>query len=156
MLAQGQGERGFAGRSALKAGVVGVFLSWVISLLGFVLAGSLAVYFYRRERGFAPTVGVATRLGAAAGIVSFAISFLMLVIRVFAMHGQQAYVETVLKSAQAFGYNTAGPEIQEAVHFLVTPSGMVLMFLVGMICTVALSALGGALAAVVLRRRPSA
>jgi len=148
-------DRGVAVRAALKAGVLGVFIS-MIPVLGVVLTGCLAVYLYRRERGIAPAAAAASRLGGAAGVVSFAINSALIAIRVFVLHAQQEYIESVLKIAQAVGYNPADPEIQAAVHNLFTPSGMALTFFFGMIFTVALAALGGAVAAVVMRRPPGA
>src|SRR5438132_11560514 len=45
--------RGKAVRAALKAGVLGVFIG-MIPLLGMVLTGALAVFFYRRENRVSP------------------------------------------------------------------------------------------------------
>jgi len=146
-------DRGTAVRAALKAGVLGVFIS-MIPVLGVVLTGSLAVFFYRRERGLAPPTRIGSRLGAAAGVVAFAINSALIAIRVFVLHAQQEYIESFLKVAQAIGYNPADPDIQNAVHNLFTPAGMVLTFFFGMIFAVALAALGGAVAAAVMRRPP--
>jgi len=148
-------DRAIAVRAALKAGILGVFVG-MIPVLGIVLTGSLAVFFYRRERGLAPATRIGSRLGAAAGVVAFAINSALVAIRVFVLHAQQEYIESVLKIAQAVGYNPADPEIQNAVHNLFTPPGMALTFFFGMIFTIALAALGGAIAAVVMRRSPGA
>jgi len=146
-------DRGIAVRAALKAGVLGVFVS-IIPVLGIVLTGSLAVFFYRREKGLAPAARIGSRLGAAAGVVAFAINSALIAIRVFVLHAQQEYIESFLKVAQAIGYNPADPDIQAAIHNLFTPAGMVLTFFFGMIFTVALAALGGAVTAAVMRRPP--
>ncbi len=146
-------DQGAAGRAALKAGVLGVFIS-MIPVLGIVLTGSLAVYFYRREKGFIPATRIGWRVGAAAGVVSFAINALLIVIRVFALHAQQEYIDAVTKIAQMVGYNPADPEIQAGIHNLLTPAGMTLTLLFGMIFTVVLAALGGAIAALVFRPGP--
>ena len=103
--------------------------------------------------GSAPT-RIGSRLGAAAGVVAFAINSALIAIRVFVLHAQQEYIESFLKVAQAIGYNPADPDIQNAVHNLFTPAGMVLTFFFGMIFAVALAALGGAVAAAVMRRPP--
>jgi len=149
----GQLDRGAATRAALKAGVFGFFVG-MIPLLGIVLTGSLAVYFYRREKGLAPAPGIGSRLGGAAGIVSFGINTLLITVRLLVFHAQREYIDTMLKIAQAVGYNPTDPEIQAAVRNLFTPSGLVLTFFFGMILTVALAALGGALAALLLRHPP--
>ena len=117
----------------------------------FVLTGSLAVYFYRRDKGSPPAAGVGWRVGAAAGVVAFAINSLLLIIRVVVLHGQQQYVESITKVAQMVGYNPADPDIQAGIHNLVTPGGMALTFFFGMIFTVVLAAVGGAMAALVFR-----
>ncbi len=152
-LQQGQFDRAAASRAAVKAGVLGFFVG-MIPLLGIVLTGSLAVYFYRREKGLGPPPGIGSRLGGAAGIVSFGINTLLIVVRLLVFHAQREYVDTMMKIAQAVGYNPTDPDIQAAVRNLFTPPGLVLTFFFGMIFTLALAALGGALAALIFRHPP--
>ena len=66
-------DRGTAVRAAIKAGLLGVLIA-IIPLLGIVLTGALAVYFYRRENGFVLPAALGSRLGGAAGVVAFAIN----------------------------------------------------------------------------------
>lgn len=146
-------DRAAATRAALKAGVVGLLLG-MIPFVGIVLTGWLAVYFYRREKGLAPPAAIASRLGGAAGVFSFAINSLLILIRVLVFHAQREYIDALLKLAQAVGYNATDPDIQSAVNNLFTPSGLALTFFFGMLFTVALAALGGALAALFLRHPP--
>ena len=143
-------DRAVAVRAALKAGLLGVFVG-MIPVLGIVLTGSLGVFFYRRAKGIAPAARIGARVGAAAGVVSFAINSLWIVVRIFSLHAQQEYIDAVTKVAQAVGYNTADPVIQASIRNLVSPAGLALTFFFGMIFTVMLSALGGALAALVFR-----
>jgi hypothetical protein len=143
-------DRDIAIRSALKAGLLGIFIG-LIPFLGIVLTGALAVYLYRREGGSVPAPRVGSRVGAAAGVVSFAISALFTVVRVFAFHAQQQYIEEITKIPAMLGYNPADPDVQATIHGLITPSGMALTLFFGMIFTVLLAALGGAVAAVMLR-----
>lgn len=143
-------DRGVAVRAALKAGVLGVFIG-MIPVLGIVLTGSLAVYFYRREKGLAPPTRIGSRVGAAAGVVAFGINSALIAIRIVALHAQQEYIDAITKVAKAIGYNPADPEIQNSIHNLFTPSGLALTFFFGMIFTVVLAAIGGALAALFLR-----
>jgi hypothetical protein len=145
-------DRGSAVRAALKAGVLGVFIQ-LIPFLGIVLTGAVAVFFYRRENGFTLPAGLGSRLGAAAGVVAFAINSVLIVIRIFAFHAQREYTEAILKVAQNFGANVADPELEAAVHNLFTPAGLALTFFFGMIITLALASLGGALASLFLRPR---
>ena len=147
-------DRAKAVRAALKAGVLGVFISIItVPLLGILLAGALAVYFYRRENGFAPPAALGSRLGGAAGVVSFAIGALLITIQIFVFHAQQKYIDGLLKVAQKFGANAADPEIQASIHNLFTPSGLAVTFFFLMIFSVVLASLGGALASLFLRRR---
>jgi len=148
-------DRNASGRAALKAGVLGVFLG-MIPILGVVLTGSLAAYLYKRDKGAAPSARVAARLGAAAGVVAFAINSLLIAIRIFAMHAGQEYMDGIIKMAQTFGYNTADPDIQAAIHSLFTPAGLAATFFFGMIFAIFLSAIGGAVMAFVLRPTPRA
>jgi hypothetical protein len=143
-------DQGIAGRAALKAGLLSIFLG-MIPVIGIVLTGSLAAYFYRRDKGAAPTAGIGWRVGAAAGVVAFAINSLLLVIRIVVFHGQQQYIESVTKVAQMVGYNLTDPDIQASIHNLVTPAGMTVTFILGLIFTVLLAALGGAMAALVFK-----
>src|SRR4029077_20406406 len=139
-------DRGKAVRAALKAGVLGVFISIIsVPLLGVLLAGALAVYFYRRENGFALPAALGSRIGGAAGVVSFAIGALLITIQIFVFHAQQKYIDGILKVAQKFGANAADPEIQASIHNLFTPSGLAITFFFLMIFSVVLASLGGAL-----------
>jgi hypothetical protein len=145
-------DRGKAVRAALKAGVLGVFIG-MIPLLGMVLTGALAVFFYRRENGVSPPTALGSRLGGAAGVVAFAINALMVTIRIFIFHAQQEYIDAILKIAQRFGANAADPDIQASIHNLFTPSGLAITFFFGMVFTVVLASVGGALASLILRPR---
>ena len=145
-------NRGIAVRAALKAGVLGVFIG-MIPFLGIMLTGALGVFFYRRENGFALPAALGARVGGAAGVVAFAINALLITIRIFVFHAQQEYVDAILKVAQRFGANAADRDIQASIHNLFTPSGLALTLFFGMIVTVALASVGGALASLFLRPR---
>ncbi len=145
-------DRAVAVRAALKAGVLGVFIG-MIPFLGIVLTGALAVFFYRRESRFVLPAALASRLGGAAGVVIFAINALLITIRILVFHAQQEYTDYILKLAQRFGANAADPDIQTSIHNLFTPSGLAITFFFGMIFTVALASVGGALASLFMRPR---
>ncbi|MGO9865243.1 MAG: zinc ribbon domain-containing protein [Terriglobales bacterium] len=149
-------DRRGAVRAALKAGVLGVFISIIITpLLGTIFAGALAVYFYRRDAGFPLPPALGSRLGGAAGIVLFAINAITFTVWIFAFHGQQQYIDYLLKILPKFGFNPADPDIQASIHNLFTPSGLAFTFFFGMIFALALASLGGALASLFMRpRRP--
>jgi hypothetical protein len=145
-------DRGIAARAALKAGLLGVFIG-MIPLLGIVLTGALAVYFYRRESRFTLPSALGSRLGGAAGVVAFAINALLLTIRIFVFHAQQEYIDFLTRFAHTAGLNAADPDFQAGIHTLLTPSGLALTFLFGMMISVVLAAVGGALASLFLRPR---
>jgi hypothetical protein len=145
-------DRKIAVRAALQAGVLGVFIG-MIPFLGIVLTGALAVFFYRRENGFALPAALGSRLGGAAGVVVFAINALLITIRIFVFHAQQEYTDYILKIAQRFGANAADPDIQAGIHNLFTPTGLAITLFFGMIFTVVLASVGGALASLFSRPR---
>ncbi len=143
-------HRGVAARAALKAGLLGVFLG-MIPLLGIVLTGALAIFFYRRESGFTLPPALASRLGGAAGIVAFAVNALLVTVQIFFFHAQQKYAEQIMNIAQKFGANVADPEVLANIHNLFTPAGLAFTFLFGMIFAVVLASVGGALASLFMR-----
>jgi hypothetical protein len=143
-------DRGTAVRAALKAGLLGVFIA-IIPLLGIVLTGALAVYFYRRENGFVLPAALGSRVGGAAGVVAFAINALLVAIRIFVFHAREEYADSILKIAQKFGANAADPDFQAGIHSLLTPAGLAMTFFFWMIITVVLASAGGALATLFLR-----
>ena len=85
--------------------------------------------------------------------VAFAINALMVTIRIVIFHAQQEYIDAILKIAQKFGVNVADPDIQASIHNLFTPAGLAITFFFGMILTVVLASVGGALASLLLRPR---
>jgi hypothetical protein len=148
----GASDRRIAVRAAVQAGVLGLLIS-VIPFLGIVLTGALAVYLYRRAGGLFLTAKSGSRLGGAAGVVTFAISSVFMVVRIFVFHALQQYQDVMLKVANAFGLNSADPEVQEMIHRLSTPSGLAITLLFSLVIGVALAAIGGALASALLQPR---
>lgn len=143
-------DRGVAVRAAIKAGVLGVFIG-MIPLLGIVLTGVLAVYFYRRESGFLLNAALSSRLGGAAGVVAFAINALLLTVRIFVFHAQQEYIDFLTKFAHTAGLNAADPDFQAGIHSMLSPSGLAFTFFFGMIIAVVLASVGGALGSLFMR-----
>jgi hypothetical protein len=143
-------DRRVAVRAALKAGALGVFVG-MIPFLGIVLTGALAVYFYRRENGLTLPTALASRLGGAAGIVAFAINAVFITLRIFVFHAQRASTEDFMKIAQRIGLNVADPDVQASIHNLFTPAGLAITLFFGMIITVVLASVGGAMGSWFLR-----
>ena len=138
-------DRGIAARSALKAGALGVFIG-MIPLLGIVLTGALAVYFYRRESKFVLPVALGARLGGAAGVVVFAVNALFAVLTIL-FHAQQEYIDDIQKIAHKYGFNTDTPQFQASIHSLFTLRGLASFFILALV----LASIGGALASRFMR-----
>ena len=150
--APGALDRRIAVRAALQAGILGLLIS-VIPFIGIVLTGSLAVYLYRRAGGLSLTARAGSRLGGAAGAVSFAISSVFMTIRIIFFHALQEYQDVMLKVANALGLNSADPDVQDMIHRLSTPSGLAMTLVFSLLIGVALAAIGGALASALLQPR---
>lgn len=143
-------DRNVAVHAALKAGVLGVVIG-MIPLLGIVLTGALAVFFYRRENGSVLPAALGARLGGAAGIVVFAVNALFS-IPIIVFHAQQECIDGLVKLAQKCGVNTAAPQFQATVQAALrdfTPSGLVINFFALLV----LASIGGALASLFMRPR---
>ena len=132
-------------RAALKAGALGIFVG-IIPLLGIILTGALAVFFYRRQSASFMSAALGARLGAAAGVVVFAIKALATVV-IILFHAQQQCIDSIVEIARKYGVDTNSPQFQASIHNLFTPLELA-EFLV---LSVALAAIGGALASVFTR-----
>jgi len=121
----------------------------MIPVIGILLTGGLAVYFYRREIGVAPAPKIGARLGAAAGIVVYAVNALSTIL-IIAFHAQQQIIDSFSRAAEKLGLNTGTVEFQASMHELFTPRGLVTSFVVALV----VSSAGGALAALALRHPP--
>jgi hypothetical protein len=148
-------DRKIAVRAAIQAGVLGLLIS-VIPFVGIMLTGALAVYLYRRASGCSLTASSGSRLGGAAGAVSFALSSVFMTVRIFFFHALQEYQDVMLKVAHALGLNSTDPEVQDMIHRLSTPSGLAITLLFSLVIGVALAAIGGAVASAVLQPRSRA
>jgi hypothetical protein len=129
-----------AARSALRAGLVGVFIG-IIPFLGIVLTGALAVYFYRRKSGFVLPAGLASRLGGAAGVVAFGVNALFIV-AVILFHAQQQSIDLMVATFQRLGLNTADPSLQAGIQNLFSFPTLVISFLFAVV----FGSIGGVLA----------
>jgi hypothetical protein len=148
-----------AGLGALAALLIAVLtglpqLAFFLWMLG---GGMLAVVIYRRRQhlGFM-SPGMGARLGAMAGLMGFVIFGLLSLVQMLAMRGTgqlRAALEQALKTSAAHSGN---PEAQQMVQQFLTPEGMRLLLALGIVLMlvlfVALSSLGGAIAAVVGKR----
>jgi hypothetical protein len=146
-------DRSVAVRAALKAGVLGVFMGMFIPFLAILLTGALAVFFYRREGALVLPVPLASRLGGAAGVVAFAIDSIVFTIWIFVFHHQQQYIDSFTRFIHLVGADAAIPDPQATIQTLFTPVGLTMTLFLGMVLTVVLASVGGALASLILRPR---
>jgi hypothetical protein len=144
-------DRGTAVRAALKAGLLGVFIG-AVPVIGIVLTGALAVFFYHRKRRTTPSASFAARLGGAAGFVVFAIGALA-AMAIIVLHAQQQFLDTMIDTFQKLGANTADPQIRATIRDMFapafTPAGQAIAFIV----TVVPASVGGLVASFFLRPR---
>ncbi len=146
-------DRGFAARAAIKAGVLGFFMGMLLPFLAIVLAGALAVYFYRSESGIVLPTKPASRLGGAAGVVATGIQSLYFIIWIFVFHRQKEYIDSVTRVLHSFGADSSIPDIQASLHTMFTPAGLTVTLVLVMIFALLLSSLGGALGSLWMRPR---
>ncbi len=135
-------------RAALWAGSLGTFIG-IIPVIGIVLTGALAVYLYRRASKISPPPGMGARLGAAAGIVLFAVNAIF-IIPIIVMHAQKECIDAATQLMQKFGIDTSNAQFQASIGDLFTPAGLAKSFVIAIV----LAAVGGALGAMVMREPP--
>jgi hypothetical protein len=136
----------FAVGAALKAGLLGILLG-MIPLLGILLTGGLAVYFYQRASKTVPSALASARLGGAAGIVVFAANALA-TLPVILFHAQQQCIDAITEMLHRSGFNGDTSQLQANLHTLLTPEGLAAIFVASSV----LASVGGALASFLLRR----
>lgn len=128
------------------------FLAWMVG------GGMLAVVIYRRRQHLGPmTAGLGARLGAMAGLMGFVIFGLLSLVQMLAMRGTgqlQATLEQALKASAA---RSGNPEAQQMVQQFLSPEGMRTLIILGILLMLmlflALSSLGGAIAATISGKR---
>jgi hypothetical protein len=144
-LPEGTVDTKTAFRAVVKAGLLGVLIG-IIPLLGIMLAGALAVFFYRRKRAGSLPAAVGARLGGGAGVVIFAVNALF-TIPIIVFHEQQECVDSIVAVANKYGLDTSSPQFQASVRNIFTGSGLASF----LIFAVILGAFGGTLAALFFR-----
>ena len=150
---EGLVDRNVAKRAVLKAGALGGLIGAIIPVVGVVLAGSFAVFSYRRERVLFSGARLGFKLGAGAGALSFAIDYVLGIVRIFSTHSQQEFVDKAVKSWQALGVDISDPGIQAGIHMMFTPAGIVIALIFGMILAAFLAGLFGAVTAAMIGPR---
>jgi hypothetical protein len=125
--------------------------------LGMILAGVLSVIFYRwRNPGQTVTPGGGARLGAVSGLLGF-VMFLCLAAISVSVAGGAELRKTLAQAVEQSASRAADPQSQRVLEFLRTPQGLVAIMIAGLavafVAFLILTSLGGALGAVLLRRK---
>jgi hypothetical protein len=151
-------------RAAAIAGSIGAFLMLTplgLLGLGMVTSGLLAIIIYRsRAPESALSVGAGTRLGALSGLIGSAVFAVLATLVVGVFHLGPMLREKMLESIQEAAARSSDPQAQQAVEFFKTPQGFATSLIVAAIflfvAFVVLSAAGGAIGALVMRKKDGA
>jgi len=147
--------------AAALAGLAAAFLMFIplgAFGLGMVAAGVLAVLFYRRRNpGGRLTPGMGARLGAVSGVFGFGMCAVLMAIDVAVFHGGETLREAMLQAIQQSAARSSDPQVQQMLDYFKSPAGMVLMLVatlaIAFVAFLVFSSLGGAIGAVMLRRK---
>ena len=125
--------------------------------LGMVLAGALAVLFYRRRAPYAVlTPGVGVRLGILTGLIGFGIYTIFFTV-VFVFAGTDKLRAILSEQISRSAATSSDPQYLQALEYFKTPQGLALALVAGLalllIVFLVFSAAGGALGALWVRRR---
>ena len=151
-------------RAALTAGVIAAVLSSVPLGPAFVFAlpigGFLAVLFYRRWTSVReePSSGMGFRLGGLSGLFAFATFVVLTAFETLAFGGRDELREALVRAVRQAQTRSADPQARQMMEYFLTPQGLVWMVILGLIFLgitfVLLSAIGGAVSAALLGRKP--
>jgi hypothetical protein len=151
---------------ALPAAAVAGLVAAVLALvplgglgLGTLSAGFLSVLLYRRRNPvFNPTAGMGAKLGAVSGALAFAFLTVFLALWAAVFHTTGRIRETMIQAVEQSAARSSSPQqAQQALEFLKTPAGFAVMMVVGWVTMfvvfLVFSGVGGAIGAVLLRRK---
>jgi hypothetical protein len=147
--------------SAAQAGLIAAVLMFIPFAgfgLGMAAAGVLAVLFYRRRTPIGEiTPGMGARLGALSGTLGFGVFAVFTAIELLVFHSGGDLRAALLEAIQQSAARSADPQAQQLLEYLKSPAGLALMMGVGLavmfVAFLIFSSLGGALGAVLLRRK---
>jgi len=126
--------------------------------LGMLAAGGFSVLLYRRrDPATDVTPGMGARLGALGGLLGFGIFVVFMAVSALLLGGGDKMREAVKEAIAQAAARSGDPQTQQALEFFKTPAGMAFVIVAGMavmlVLFVGLASLGGALGAVLLRRK---
>jgi hypothetical protein len=148
--------------SAALAGLIAAILMFIplgAFGLGMIAAGVLGVLFYQRRnpgRNLSPAAGA--RLGVVSGVLGFGIFAVLSAVEMLIFHSGGQLRAALLQAVQQSSSRAASdPQVQQMLEYLKSPPGLALVMGLGLavmlVIFLVLSTLGGALGAVLLRRR---
>lgn len=147
-------------RSAFVAGVIAALIS--ILPLGVILGapagGFLSVLLYRRRSLLGdPPPGSGFRLGALAGLFGCAIFILLVSAEILLFHGENEMRNGMIEAVHRQQARNPDPQARQMLDYFMTPHGMIIMMIGGLVFVailfVLLSGLGGTVSAMLLRRK---
>jgi hypothetical protein len=126
--------------------------------LSMLAAGGLSVILYHRRHPEANlTPGMGARLGAVSGAMGFGIFAVVSAVATLAFGAGGQLRAAMLQAVEQSAARSSDPQAQQVVEFLKTPQGLTVILIAGMVfmfvAFLALSSLGGALGAILLRRK---
>jgi len=126
--------------------------------LGMLASGFLSVLFYRRRvPGADPRPGMGARLGAASGVLGFAIFGVLSVLEMAFFRSGGELRGALVQAVEQAAARNVDPQAQQMLQYLKTPQGLVVVMILGLIVMffafLIFSTLGGVLGAAMLRRR---
>jgi MFS family permease len=147
-------------RSAATAGLVSALLSFLPLglLIGPMIGGFLSVLFYcRRAWNTDPPPSAGFRLGALSGLFGFVIFAVLAAGQTVLSHRGDQVREAMKEAVRRQQAWNSDPQVRQALEYFLTPQGLMIMFLVGLvfmgIVFVLASGLGASLSASLLRRK---
>lgn len=147
--------------SATLAGLIAAVLMFIplgAFGLGMIAAGVLAVLFYRRrDPGENLSPGAGARLGAVSGVIGFAIFSVFTAVEVLIFHSGGELRAALIEAVEQSAARASDPQAQQILDYLKSPPGLALVMGAGLVVMffifIIFSSLGGALGALLLRRK---
>jgi hypothetical protein len=126
--------------------------------LGMLIGGSLSVVFYRRRIPVANiTPGMGARLGMLSGILGACIFVVLLSLGTLLFHAWDTIRGKLIEIVEQTAARNSDPQTLQALEFFKSPQGIMMLLSMALLGTllafVIFSGLGGALGAMLLRRK---
>jgi MFS family permease len=144
---------------ALAALVATILMSLSLNaLVAMLIAGFLAVVFYRQQRpGIEIKPANGARLGAMSGLLWFAMVAILLTVGVLVLHKGPEVQKFFRDGIDQAVLRTSDPQAVEMANWFKTAQGlqmfMFLVIFIGFIAAIVLGAIGGALGGTIFKRR---